>query len=239
MNGLLKLISGEIRRLVRYKILPVSLATTVLWVVLLWFLSPAEAVQIAPLLIFVDAAVMAILLLGASHHLEKQEGTIRSMMVMPVTPGQILAAKTVASMILALESAVVTSAALFFIHSVAFNYGILLVFVAAAAVSHAAIGFVLSLRSRDFTTMLAALLGYMFVFTIPSVLFSLGAIDSKYEWLLMLSPSHAASHLISSAVKGEYSAAKAAIGCLYLAALSVVLFKQVVCPAFKANAVKG
>ncbi|MGI6148312.1 MAG: ABC transporter permease [Firmicutes bacterium] len=239
MKTLRRLIAGELQRLMRYKIVPVSLATAGLWIVLFWFLSPSEAVEIAPLLIFVDAVVMSILLLGAAHHLEKQEGTIKTMMVMPISPAQILASKTAASMVLALESAVVTAAALFFIHKVTFNYLALIVFVAVAAAAHAAIGFVLSLKSKDFTTMLVALMGYMFIFTIPSLLFSFGAIAEKYEWLLMLSPSHSASHLITAAVRGEYKGAMAAAGCIYLVVLAAALFRLAVYPAFKANAVRG
>ena len=116
MKSLARLIAGELKRLMKYNILPASLVTVIIWIVLLLFLSEKEAREIAPLLIFVDVAAMSILLLGASHHLEKQEGTIRSMMVMPISPGQILAAKTIASLVLAVESAVITSAALFFIH---------------------------------------------------------------------------------------------------------------------------
>jgi fluoroquinolone transport system permease protein len=109
MSSLKRLVAGELKRLVRYKILPVSLATAILWIVLLLFLSESEAREAAPLIIFIDVAVMSILLLGASHHLEKQEGTIRSMLVMPVSPGQILAAKTISSMVLAVESVIITS----------------------------------------------------------------------------------------------------------------------------------
>lgn len=132
MKNLSKLIAGEMKRLIRYKILPVSLVTAVLWIILFLFLSESEAREIAPLLILIDVAAMSILLLGASHHLEKQEDTIRSMLVMPVSYGQILAAKAVSSLVLAVESAVVTSAALFFIHGVTFNYAVLLLFVAIA-----------------------------------------------------------------------------------------------------------
>lgn len=239
MTSLRRLIAGEFKRLVRYKILPVSLATAGLWILLYWFLSPGEALKITPLLIFVDAAIMSILLLGAGHHLEKQEGTIRSMMVMPISPGQILASKTIATMVLALESVLVTSAALYFIHGVTMDYGALLVFVPLAVGCHAAIGFVLSLRSRDFTAMLGLLVAYMFIFTVPSILLSLGAIDGKYEWLLMISPSHAASHLIGSAVQGEYRLAVAASACLYLAGLATAIFKFAVYPTFKAHAARG
>lgn len=239
MKNLSKLIAGEMKRLIRYKILPVSLVTAVLWIILFLFLSESEAREIAPLLILIDVAAMSILLLGASHHLEKQEGTIRSMLVMPVSYGQILAAKAVSSLVLAVESAVVTSAALFFIHGVTFNYAVLLLFVAIAGAAHAAIGFVLSIKSKDFTSMLGLLLGYMFVFTLPSFLFNFGVIEEKYEWFLMISPSHSASRLIISAVTGEYNAALTAAGCLYLVVLTFLLFKYAVFPMFKNDMARG
>ncbi len=239
MKNLLKLTAGELARLVRYKILPVSLVTSVIWIVLFLYLPENEALEVAPLLIIVDVTVMSVLLLGASHHLEKQEGTIKTMMVMPVTLGQILAAKTASSMILALESAAVTSAALFFIHKISFNYAVLFLFVLIAAAAHAAIGFALSLKSRDFTGMLVLLVGYMFLFTIPSFLFNIGLIDEKYEWLLMLSPSHSASRLIISAVTGNFDAVLTVTGSLYLAILTAALFKFAVYPGFKDNAIRG
>lgn len=239
MSSLIKLIAGELNRMVKYKILPFSLVTAVIWVVLLFFLSADEASHIVPLLIYIDVAAMSILLLGASHHLEKQEGTIRSMMVMPVSPGQILTAKTVASMVLSVESAVITSAALYFIHGVTFNYAALLLFVVVAGAAHAAIGFLLSLCSREFTSMLGLLMGYMLLFTLPTVLFHFGIIEAKFEWLLMISPSHSASHLIASAVSSEYNVAKLIAGCLYLIILTAALFRFAVYPAFKDNAVRG
>jgi len=239
MKNLIRLIKGELKRLIRYKILPVSLATTFIWIVLLLFLSEKEAREIAPLLICVDVAAMSILLLGASHHFEKQEGTIKTMMVMPVSLEQILAAKTVGSMVLAVESAILISAALFFIHGITFNYVLLLLFVIIAGTAHASIGLVLSLRSRDFTTMLGLLMAYMFLFTIPSILFSFGVIDVKYEWLLMISPYHSTSHLITSAITDEFEITMAIAGCLYLTILATVLFKFAVYPMFKDNAARG
>jgi fluoroquinolone transport system permease protein len=239
VNSLIKLTAGEVKRLIRYKILPVSLATSVLWVILFLFVSGAEARQLTPLVIFVDVAAMSILLLGASHHLEKQDGTIKTMMVLPVSPWAVLVAKTIASLVLALESALIVSVALFVIHRITFNYAALLAVVLIAGAAHAAIGFVMSLASKDFTTMLGFLMAYMFVFTIPSVLFSLGVIDAKYKWLLMLSPSHSANHLLTSAVKGEFNLTMTVFGSVYLVLLTVGLFRFVVYPQFKSNVVRG
>lgn len=209
------------------------------WIALFLVLSPDEARSIAPLVIFVDVAAMSILLLGASHHLEKQDGTMRTMLVLPVSVGQILAAKTAAALVLAVESVLVTAGALYFIHQVTFNYALLFCFVLISGTAHAAIGLTLSLKSRDFTSMLGLLLGYMLIFTLPSLLFSLGAVPERYEWLFLLSPSHAASHLISSAVLGSFQPEMAAAACAYLALLAAVLFRFVVGPRFKDNAMRG
>ncbi len=239
MRGLVKLTAGELKRLARYKILAASLATSILWIILFLFISKSEAAEIAPHLIIIDVTAMSVLLIGASHHLEKQEGTLKTIIVTPLSLGQILTAKTLSSIALSIQSVAVTCAALYFIHKITFNYILLLFFILIAGASHAAIAFLLSIRSRDFTTMLALYAGYMFVFTIPSFLFNFGIIQAKFEWLLMLSPTHSSSRLIISAVSGEYDYTLVTIGALYLILLTAALFRLVVYPIFKDNAARG
>lgn len=239
MRSISKLTLGELKRLVSYKILPVSLITGLIWIGVFLFISKEDAIGIAPLLIFVDVCMMSILLIGASHHLEKQEGTIKSMMIMPVSLREILTAKVISSLVLGIESAVVTSAAMFFIHGVTFNYGLLLLFIIIAGAVHTAIGFLLSLISKDFTSMLGLLMAYILPFELPTILFTFGIIDAKYDWILMLSPSHSAGNLISYAVKSDIDVLKAVIACIYLVVLSMILYRFVVLPKFKNNAVRG
>lgn len=64
-------------------------------------------------------------------------------------------------------------------------------------------------------------------------------IDAKYEWILMLSPVHSSSNLITSAISGEFEVSKVIIGCVYLVLLTAALFKFAVYPKFKNNAVRG
>ncbi|TAH64246.1 MAG: hypothetical protein EWM47_13045 [Anaerolineaceae bacterium] len=239
MRSIPKLILGELRRLIRYKILPVSLFTSIIWIIIFLFISKEEARNIAPLLIFVDISMMSIILIGASHHFEKQEGTIKSMMMMPVSLGEIIGAKVISSMVLGIESAIVTSAALYFIHGFTFNYLILLAFILLAGVTHAAIAFILALNSKDFTSTLGLLMAYILPFQVPTVLFYFGIIDRKYEWVLMFSPSHTAGSLINFAVADEFKMAQVIAGCVYLIILTIVLFKFFVYPKFKSNAVRG
>lgn len=239
MKNLPRLFAGETKRLVSYKILPVGLATSLLWVVVFLFLSKADARSIAPLLIYVDITIMAVLLVGASNHLERQDGTIRTMLVLPVSLGEILSAKVLASMVLGLQSALIASAALFLIHGITYNYAWLLLFVLLSGVAHAAIGFLLTLHSKDFSSMLLLLMAYMMLFNAPSILFFFGVIDGKYDWLLMISPSHVSNLLISSCVSGSYDWGKTAAGCTWLAVLSAALLRFAVYPRFRRNAVRG
>lgn len=239
MKSIARLILGELRRLVTYKILPISLVTAFIWIIVFLFISKEEARNIAPFLIFIDVSTMSIMLIGASHHFEKQEGTIKSMLMMPISLTEILAAKVISSMVLGLESAIVTSAALFIIHGVTFNYLLLFIFIIIAGVTHAAIAFILALISKDFTSSLGLLMAYIIPFQLPTMLFAFDIIDKKYDWLLMFSPSHAASSMITSAVSGEFEVGRIIIASIYLVLLTAALFKFAVYPKFKSNAVRG
>ncbi len=239
MNKYLKLVNGELKRLITYKILPVSLVTGLIWITILFFLSAVEARVIAPLFIFVDLSMMIILLIGASHHLEKQEGTIKTMMVMPVTLGQILIAKVAGSLVLGVQSVVLTCLALYLIHGITFNYGLLLLVTIIVAVVHSAIGFFLALNSRDFTFMRGWMMAYIFPFVIPTILFMFEIIPQKYEWLLMISPSHSGSNLIKYVTSGDFGIWQLIGSCAYLIILSGVLFRLAVYPTFKSHAVRG
>jgi len=82
-------------------------------------------------------------------------------------------------------------------------------------------------------------MAYMFPFAIPTVLFLFGIIKEKYEWLLLISPSHSSSTLITSSVMRDYDWMKNSIAFVYLVAITIVLFKWIVYPKFKNNAVRG
>ena len=135
MSSLVKLFLGEMKRMVSYKILPISVATSMIWVVLFSLLSSSEARRFAPLLLYMDAGVMSLLLAGAFHHLERIDGTVKTMMVLPVSTGQIILAKALAAAALGLISALVVSLALYFLHGITLRYIVLLLTIAAAAMA--------------------------------------------------------------------------------------------------------
>ncbi len=239
MNNFLRLTLGELNRLVKYMILPISLVTSLIWIIVFFLINAKEAMSLAPLAIFTDVALMSVVLIGAAHHLEKQEGSIKSLFMTPVSIGQILAAKVISSMVLAVESFIIIAAALYFIHGITFNYLMMFIYIVIASCAHAAIGFFLSLISFDFSSMLGYLMAYMFVFAIPSVLFSFGMINEKYEWILFVSPAHSASVLIGSAITGDGELWKIIFAVCFLVILSAVLFRSAVYPKFKRGSIRS
>ena len=114
MNNLLNLIKGEIVRLGKYQIMTIGLLTSVIWLIIFALIKQEEALELAPVFLFADMAIMSIILMGASFYLEKQEGTLNSVMMLPVNIGDILIAKTVASIIMGLLSAVAVALGLYF-----------------------------------------------------------------------------------------------------------------------------
>ncbi|OCN00398.1 hypothetical protein A7X67_16160 [Clostridium sp. W14A] len=239
MSNTLRLISGELKRLISYKLLARSLATAFIWMIVFLFMSKSDSRNIAPLFMFVDTCIVSIMLIGASFYFEQQGSTIKSMMVMPVSIGQILISKIVASLALGLVLVTITCAALFFIHGITFNYALLLLFVLLAVAVHASIGFFLALYSKGLTTMLVMLVAYMLIFVVPTILLAFHVIDTQYEWVVMISPSHTASKLLSSVVSGSFDIHKVLLGSFYLPVLSAVLLRFVVLPKFKSRAVQG
>jgi ABC-type multidrug transport system permease subunit len=239
MSNTLRLIGGELKRLASYKLLARSLFTGVIWIIVFLVISKEDAGDVAPLLMFVDASIVLMLLLGASFYLERQENTIKSIMVLPVSLWQILASKIVSSLALTLITVTITCAAVYFIHAISFNYAPLLLFVIVAVTAHAAIGFLLALFGKNLGSMLIMVIAYILVFAVPSILLALSIIDAQYEWVLMISPSHAARTLFSSVVSGEFAWGKVLFSCIYQAVLAAVLLKFVVYPHFKSRAVRG
>src|SRR5690554_4622026 len=98
MKILLYLTKGEITRLFKYKTLIVGLIVSFLWVLIIAFSDEESAMTLLPMLIFVDAAMMSILLLAASFYFEKQEEITKTLLVTPIKLWQLLDAKILASL---------------------------------------------------------------------------------------------------------------------------------------------
>lgn len=238
MNSFLHLLKGEVLRLVRYKIIFFGILVSLIWVALIYFLDAQTAKGFMPFLAMLDAGMMSVILLGATFYLEKQEGSIKTLLVSPVSLVQVLAAKVGSAIISAMISVVMVLGSGFLFHGIQTNFLLVMLYVFVIVLSHTAIGYVITLRSNDFMSMMMKFAGLSLLMMIPSFLYLLGVIEEQLNWLLLLSPMYAAQYLIQS-IHSSADLLLIAGSTLYLALLGTFLYWKVVYPRFKEFAIGG
>lgn len=234
MNNIVQLTKGEIKRLIRYKIIFFGLFVSLIWILIVAFQNPPQARAILPILIVTDTGMMVVLLTSASYYFEKQENTIQSLLVSPVSLLQILISKILAALFSAFVSLVIVGGFSLIYHQLTIQIGPLLLSIIVIVLSHSAIGYVLILTSKDFLTMLAKFAGLMLLFYAPVMLVALGIIPSSLELLALISPSYAGEYLIKSCFQPA-SFVYQLSAFIYLAFLGGFVYRFYVYPRFKKN----
>ncbi len=238
MRNLWIVFKGEAIRLFKYKILLFGSLVSILWVIILALSSQAEAESLLPFLLVVDTGMMSIILMASSFFYEKQEGTIKTLLVAPVSIAQILLAKMVASLISSLISMILIGLTMLIAHGVFINYALAFVYIALTTLAHIAIGYLMIFKSKDFMDFMMKYIVVVLVFMVPSLLIALDLIPDSLIFLAFISPSYSGQYLIDSLfVSMDGWNVLAALG--YLCGLSGILYPLVVYPQFKSYAVKG
>ncbi len=238
MNSLMVLLQAEFKRLAKYNIIQVSLGVTVLWLAVLFLIGQNEAGAFIPLFIFMDVSLMTMLLIGAGLFYERQENTLKTLMVTPASTAGIIASKIVSAVYIALQSTILIALAGHFFFDATINFFALIPLVVLVAISHAVIGYLVAMYVKDFTSMLAMLMLYMFVFAFPSIFYAIDMIGGVWETLLIVSPSHAAMILIDFSFGAEETMTLVVVGVVYLSLLSILLMRFFVYPKYIETAIK-
>lgn len=238
MKILLYLTKGEITRLFKYKTLIVGLIVSFLWVLIIAFSDEESAMTLLPMLIFVDAAMMSILLLAASFYFEKQEEITKTLLVTPIKLWQLLGAKILASLFSGLLSTLFVVVTGVLLHGIEIAYLKLLIGVVVVIVSHTAIGYVITLYSRDFSSMIIRYAAFALIFLVPSILVTLNVFTETFANIVMISPSHSGQVLLNSAFT-EVDLSTWWIGLVYLLIVAGLLYPLVVYPKYKKVSLEG
>jgi hypothetical protein len=238
MNNFLKLLQGEIQRLIKYRIVFFGLLVSLIWIVILAITSKAEAEMLFPILVVADTGMMSIVLLGASFFFEKQEGAIKTLLVSPVSVWQVIVAKVFASILTGVISTCLVTLFAFVFHGITVNLGLILVYTILSVLGHTAIGYVIILTSRDFMSFLMKYMGIVLLFVTPLLLVPLGLLPGNWIYLGMLSPMYAADVLFASLFE-PVEALQMAIAAVWLFVLGAALYPLYVFDRFRINAIEG
>jgi fluoroquinolone transport system permease protein len=231
VTNLKTLLPGEFDRLNKYGIFKALFVTLLLWVFLAWFLEGEVLLQFIPLIFLMDSVMMTILLVGATLFYEKKEHTINSLMVTPVTENEYLLSKIIANVLNSLLTVVFISLAVYLLKGVTYKVWLVVPAVALVTVAHTLIGIRLSYSAKDFTSLLINYMVYVFLFFLPTVFAELGLIEQAVARFFILLPPEASGLLIRS-VFAPVEPWKILFSYVYLALLSIFLFRFVVKPQF-------
>ena len=238
MHNLLLLIRGEFERMIKYKILQISFVVTVLWLIMLWLIGSDEAVTFVPLFIFMDASMMSVLMIGANLFYEKQENTLKTLLITPSTLSAIIFSKVIGSVYLALQSAIILAVTAMLLFGLEIRLIPLMLFVILIATLHTMIGFVFSMFAKDFNALLGLMIAYMMFFAFPSIFYALGVIRGFLEMVLLISPTHSSLLLIDYTVMKDVALWMRVLGIVYMSIVTVVLTVFVVYPNYMKDAVR-
>jgi fluoroquinolone transport system permease protein len=197
MKKFFALIKGEVIRLWRYQITLFGLIVSGIWIILIAVVSKEEANALLPQLIILDSGLMAIILLGASYFYEKQEGTMKAVLVSPTSPTVLLSAKIIGTLMGNLLSVSLMWLTMLVVHQAMFPIFAALGLVVIITLTHLSIGYVLIYWSKDFMDLLLKYTFVVLVLIVPTILVSLNILTDGLENLAYLSPTYSGQILIS------------------------------------------
>ncbi len=224
VNNMLVLFTGELQRMKRYNIFAASLLISLIWIGVLQFTGIEDVSSIFPLLIFLDATSMAMLMVGVTMFFEKQEGVIKTLLVSPIDKSEYILAKSFANIL----SNVVTLGVLYgyskLFKEINVNILGLLAAVILIAFFHSLLGFLLTYYSKDFTGLLTGIMKYSFVFMIPVLLEQVGLIKNEtIKKFLYIIPTKSSMTLLNASSIG-IEMLEVVLSTLYLVLISALLY---------------
>lgn len=238
MSNLGYLIKGEFQRLIKYKIFQVGFAVSMLWILMLFLIGKEAAKTFVPIFIFMDISMMTVLLIGASLFYERQENTLKTLLITPVKLSHVIFSKMLSAIYIAFQSTVMIALVAYFIFAVDIRLFYLFLFSIFISCAHAMIGFLFAVWLKDFTSLLAAIMLYMVLFAFPSIFYAFDILGDIWEIILIFSPTHASLLLIDFTFDVEVRVILIVISVLYLSVISYFLGRYLVFPKYVEKAIK-
>lgn len=227
MNNFTVLLMGEMQRMKKYNIPAASFVVSILWIVILHFIGIRDVSSIFPLLVFVDATTMSMLLVGVTMFFEKQEGTLKTLLVSPISKAEYILAKSIANVISNLVTLFLMYLYAIFFKEIHVNIVWLTLAVILIGLFHALIGFLLTYYSKDFTELLVGMFKYAFVLLLPVFLEQVGMITGGLVQKLLYAIPTKASMVLLGASSGKGELWEVLLSTAYLLIGSVGLYRIV------------
>ncbi len=232
------LVKGELLRLHKYNVTSISILIAIIWGIVLFFVDLDIFNALLPFLILIDATMMSIMYIGSIMFFEKKESTLSTILVTPVKNSEIILSKIIANTIHNLLSSSLIIIAFIFIKKVQLNYFLMFIAILLVTAFFTGLGLLLSYYQKDFTTMLTNLMILMFIFLLPSALYSFNVLKADiWEYILLINPIQAAQEMIRLGFRGQSVDWKYIYSLVYIISGGLTSYKFLILPKFSDYAV--
>lgn len=224
MNRFPTLIKGELVRLKKYNLFAASIFVSLMWVGVLHFVNMEDVTKIIPQLVFIDVTTMAVLLVGVTFIYEREESTIRSILVTPISKCEYILSKTLANIIPSILSLTIMFVYAKIFKIVDINYFLILLGVILVAFFHSLLGFILTFYSKDFTDLVMTIMKIFLIFILPVILDEFNVITNKvFKGLVYIIPTKS-TLMILMGTTGAVKSFEIIISVLYMFLGSGILY---------------
>lgn len=238
-NRLLLLIQGELSRLHKYNFTSISIFVAFIWGVVLFFVDIDMLSSLLPMVLMLDATMMAVMYVGAVMYFEKNESTISTLLVTPISNAELILSKVISYTLHNMLSAILLIGVFVVFKDVEINYLLIFSGVIITTAFFTVAGIVLSFFQKDFTGMLVQIMVLSFALFIPSLLLMFGVIEGEiWETVMMFNPIQAAQELIGGGFKFYEFTFNYYFSLGYLLIGGVLLYRFYALPKFQDYAVK-
>jgi len=239
MNRLKVLVLGELERLHKYNLTTVSFAVAIIWGAVLYFIGDDLLSQLLPVVLLMDATMMALMYVGAIMYFEKSESTISTLLVTPITKNELLLAKVISNTVHNIFSSALIITVFSIISDIEVNYLLVTIAILVATCIHTIIGICLSYTTKDFTRLLMRVIVFAFILMVPSILLFLNVIEGNFwEIINLFNPVNAAMQLIQASFNGAAIEWEFWFSLGYLVFGGAALYRFYAIPKFQEYAVR-
>jgi fluoroquinolone transport system permease protein len=238
MAKIIPLFIGEIRRLWRYKIIFFGLLVTAIWLLILAMVTREEALALVPQLLVLDSGLMAIILLGSSYYLEKQEGTIKALLITPIPTKTILIIKIIGTMVGGFISVISMTLLLGFFFNLWLPIMMLMLVMILSTFAHVSLGYVMIFMSKDFMDLLLKYSLVAIILMTPTLLEALDILSGDALKFGLISPTYAATWLFQSVWQNQLIT-DTLFALLALLVIPFILIPTFILPRFKKEAMSA
>ncbi len=235
----LELIKGELTRLHKYNFTTISFVVAVMWGAILYFVGDDLLGSLLPMVLMMDATMMALMYVGAIMYYEKSESTISTLLVTPASNSDILLSKVIANTLHNMFSSSLIIVAFTFLSDIKINYLLVTLAIVVATCVHTIIGICMSYTTKDFTRLLMRVITFAFILMLPSILIFFEVIEGVFfEVINLINPINAALELLTVAFNDAEIGWKFYAGLGYLVIGGPLLYRFYALPKFQEYAVR-